>query len=101
MRAKRTAAEQRAQHTCMKDISSMNCRACNAGVPYPHESVKDMLKRMTPPPVLRPYDIAWQAYQAGAAVYEGYDIDHLNKQFKAWWKRHPRTLPDGELKKEP
>jgi hypothetical protein len=51
--------------------------------------------------LLRPMDMAWQAFQAGAAIYEGYDIEHLNKQFKAWWARHPQALPDGELKKEP
>ncbi len=39
-------AELRARHTCMRSMSSMNCRACNAGVPYPHESVDDMLARM-------------------------------------------------------
>jgi hypothetical protein len=51
-------------------------------------------------PLLRPADIAWQAFQAGAALYVGYDIEYLNTQFKAWWKRHPQTLPSGELKEE-
>lgn len=49
---------------------------------------------------LRPTDIAWQAFQAGAALYEGYNIEHLSNQFKAWWKRHPQTLANGELKEE-
>lgn len=29
-------AKLRRQHTCMKSMSSMNCLACNRGVPYPH-----------------------------------------------------------------
>lgn len=36
----------RDQHICMKAMSSMNCGACNRGVPYPHESVEDMLAGM-------------------------------------------------------
>jgi len=60
-------------------------------------SPKTKRKRKT---ALRPTDIAWQAFQAGAALYEGYDIEHLNNQFKAWWARHPQTLPNGELKEE-
>lgn len=43
-------------------------------------------------------DIAWQAFQAGAALMEGYDIESLNRQFKAWWARHPRTTKNGDLK---
>ena len=43
-------------------------------------------------------DIAWQAFQAGAALYQGYDVERLNSQFKAWWKRHPQALASGELK---
>ena len=50
--------------------------------------------------VLRPTDIAWQAFQAGAALYEGYDMQHMHDQFVAWWKRHPQTLSNGELKEE-
>jgi hypothetical protein len=46
-------------------------------------------------------DIAWQAYQAGVALSGRYiDIEQLNQQFRAWWVRHPQTLPDGELKEE-
>jgi hypothetical protein len=45
-------------------------------------------------------DMAWQAFQAGAALAEGCDIDYLNTKFKAWWARHPQALPDGELKEE-
>lgn len=48
--------------------------------------------------LLRPSDIAWQAFQAGAALYEGYDVVHLKRQFKAWWDEHPQALPDGQLK---
>lgn len=44
---KKTDAELRAQHTCTKSMSSMNCRACNAGVPYPHEPVEEMLQRIS------------------------------------------------------
>ncbi len=25
----------RARHTCVRDMSSMRCRACNRGIPYP------------------------------------------------------------------
>jgi len=25
----------RAQHTCQRDLSSLHCRACNRGVPFP------------------------------------------------------------------
>lgn len=49
---------------------------------------------------MRPMDMAWQAFQAGAALYEGYDIEYLNTQFKAWWARHPQALLSGELKEE-
>jgi hypothetical protein len=39
---------QRQQHTCTKNMSSMNCSACNRGVPYPHETVEEILDRMAP-----------------------------------------------------
>lgn len=59
-----------------------------------------MRRQKLPPirPLLRPMDIAWQAFQAGAALMEGYDIESLNRQFKAWWARHPRTTKNGDLK---
>lgn len=38
-----TDAELRARHTCIRDASSMRCSACNAGVPYPHASVDDLI----------------------------------------------------------
>jgi hypothetical protein len=38
--------ELRQQHTCTQTMSSMNCRACNAGVPYPHQSVDEMIEQM-------------------------------------------------------
>jgi hypothetical protein len=60
-------------------------------------SPKTKHKRKT---LLRPMDMAWQAFQAGAALAEGCDIDYLNTKFKAWWARHPQALPDGELKEE-
>jgi hypothetical protein len=44
---KPTDAELRAMHTCIKDMSSMNCRACNAGIPYPHQSIEELLGSMT------------------------------------------------------
>ena len=34
----------RAQHTCMKDLRSASCAACNRGMPYPHASVDELLK---------------------------------------------------------
>jgi len=36
---------QRSQHTCTKNMSSMNCHACNAGVPYPHQPVDEIMQR--------------------------------------------------------
>jgi hypothetical protein len=43
----------RALHTCVRDISSMNCRACNSGVPYPPlveegASLEELLDAMFP-----------------------------------------------------
>ena len=32
----------RAQHTCVKDMSSMKCRACNRGVPYPALTIEEI-----------------------------------------------------------
>lgn len=52
-------------------------------------------------PILRPMDIAWEAYRAGAALGELYDHQHLNAQFRAWWLRHPQTLDSGQLKRAP
>jgi hypothetical protein len=51
--------------------------------------------------LLRPMDVAWQAYQAAAnevsSVY--WSPDDLSAKFNAWWAQHPQTTPDGELKK--
>lgn len=33
----------RGQHTCIGSMSSLGCRACNRGVPYPHAEVRDLL----------------------------------------------------------
>ena len=43
---RRENARLRARHTCMRDMSSMRCRACNAGVPYPSQSVDEMFAEM-------------------------------------------------------
>lgn len=50
--------------------------------------------------ILRPMDIAWQAFQAAADLnlYEDHDREFLRHQFKAWWAKHPQTKPDGGLK---
>ena len=65
--------------------------------------------------LLRPMDMAWQAFQAGIAYSQNLlverdieqvnqnllverDIEQVNQTFKAWWKRHPQALPNGELK---
>ncbi len=50
-----TNAELRAKHTCMDARSggtSMTCRACNRGVPYPHETIEEIEARLrgTPAP---------------------------------------------------
>lgn len=54
-----------------------------------------MTKKKT---LLRSADIAWQAFQAGAAIRGSNDIKHLNQCFNAWWCSHPQTLPNGGLK---
>ena len=36
----------RAQHTCVKDMSSLGCRACNRGVPYPHATTEELVADM-------------------------------------------------------
>lgn len=51
---------------------------------------------------LRPSDIAWQAFQAGAATC-GCDtwlcvsLSFMNEKFKSWWNAHLQTTPEGEL----
>jgi hypothetical protein len=40
---RRENARLRAQHTCIREMSSMRCRACNAGVPFPHQSIGELL----------------------------------------------------------
>lgn len=52
--SKAERAALRAKHTCIKSMSSTTCRACNNGVPYPHETVPEILERMTPTPVIVP-----------------------------------------------
>ncbi len=32
----------RAQHTCVLKMTSVNCRACNRGVPYPHMTIDEV-----------------------------------------------------------
>lgn len=39
-------AAQRAKHTCMKTMESRSCRACNAGIPYPHPSVDEIEREL-------------------------------------------------------
>jgi len=36
----------RAQHTCQQSMSSMNCRGCNRGVPFPHPSIEEIIEGM-------------------------------------------------------
>ena len=38
----KTNEQLRAMHTCMKTMSSMNCLACNRGVPYPAMTVEEI-----------------------------------------------------------
>jgi hypothetical protein len=45
---KATKAELRRQHTCIMKTSSMDCRACNRGVPYPHMTIEETLASMGP-----------------------------------------------------
>lgn len=75
------------------------------------------LERHVPAPtsnatVLRPVDIAWQAFQEGIRYAQ--PLDHMlagvgdnaayraaNAHLRAWWKKHPQTTDDGELAGEP
>ena len=57
--------------------------------------------------LLRPTDIAWQAYQAGfvlcAMVATGQikpGDSSTNAEFRKWWDEHPQTLKSGELRAE-
>jgi hypothetical protein len=36
----------RAQHTCVKTMSSIGCRACDRGVPYPHQTIEELVESM-------------------------------------------------------
>lgn len=36
----------RAQHTCVKKMSSLRCSACNSGVPYPELTIAEMIEQM-------------------------------------------------------
>lgn len=44
--AKDERARLRARHTCIRDLSSRGCHACNTGTPYPAMTLEDF----TPPP---------------------------------------------------
>lgn len=39
---KKENARLRGLHTCTMSMSSMNCRACNRGVPYPHMTIEEI-----------------------------------------------------------
>lgn len=36
----------RAQHTCIKEMTSVRCRACNSGVPYPALTVDEIIESL-------------------------------------------------------
>lgn len=38
--------ELRAQHTCVLKMTSVNCRACNRGVPYPALTVDEIIESL-------------------------------------------------------
>jgi hypothetical protein len=100
---KATKAELRRQHTCVKDISSINCRACNRGVPYPHESLDELLGRRDTGDGVgaeHPASPRWSVYVDKRGVHfaidhqsftlrENYDPDDgwTKEAYYKWWAK--------------
>jgi hypothetical protein len=113
---KATKAELRRQHTCVKDISSINCRACNRGVPYPHESLDELLGRRDTGDGVgaeHPASPRWSVYVDKRGVHfaidhqsftlrENYDPDDgwTKEAYYKWWAKQ-LTIAFKRLMDEP